>query len=221
MSDFVIYMVFSVMESYTMFLLAFKIFKIDVYPKEMLFAGFLLGCFSYVIRVDYQMVEIDIIVQYLLMFCFFWLLFRVHFFYAAILTGMTYQAYTFIQTFYIFILNKIGLFSSIAFYGRIIDSYVLQILSALTTILISIYIGKKRKGFDFIPDKPNGKINTSTREKLLFILNLPTVAIVISIMYLFNSKFFYLIPLIYGVLLFCYIYLSYTKDRGGNEYPQP
>lgn len=221
MLDFVLYMVFSVMESYAMFLLAFKIFKIDIYPKEMLFAGFLLGCFSYVIRVDYQMVEIDIIVQYLLMFCFFWLLFRVHFFYAAILTGMTYQAYTFIQTFYIFTLNKIGLFSSIAFYGKIIDSYVLQILSAWTAILISIYIGKKRKGFDFIPDKPNGKVKTSTREKLLFILNLPTVAIVISIMYLFNTKFFFLIPLIYGLLLFCYIYLSYTKDRGGNEYPQP
>lgn len=221
MLDFVLYIVFSMMESYAMFLLAFKIFKIDIYPKEMLFSGFLLGCFSYVIRVDYQMVEIDIIVQYLLMFCFFWLLFRIHFFYAAILTGMTYQAYTFIQTFYIFILNEIGLFSSIAFYGKIIDSYILQILSAWTAILISIYIGKKRKGFDFIPDKPNGKVKTSTREKLLFILNLPTVAIVISIMYLFNTKFFFLIPLIYGLLLFCYIYLSYTKDRGGNEYPQP
>ncbi|MNC29136.1 hypothetical protein D3C75_773740 [compost metagenome] len=95
---------------------------------------------------------------------------------------------------------------------------MMQVLSAASAILIGCYIGRRRKGFDFIPDKPNGLIKVTKREILLFILNLPTVAILISIMHLFSSKYFLTVPLIYGFLLFCYIYLSYTKDRNGYEY---
>lgn len=218
MLDFVLYMVFSILETSAMFYLAFKVFKIDLYPKEMLFASLIMAFFSFVVRVNYLWVEPDIIIQYILMFCFFWLLFRIHLFYAAILTGMTYQAYTFIQIAYILLLNKIGVFSAQTFYGINIYSYLLQILSSCTAFIIAYYIGYRRKGFDFIPDKPHGIIKISKREKLLFIMNLPTVAIVISIMHLFNSRYFFAVPLIYGVLLFCYIYLSYTKDRSGHEY---
>ena len=218
MRDFVLYMVFSMLETYAVFFLAFKIFKIDIYTKEMVFAGFIMAFFSFVVRVTYSRVELDIIVQYLLMFCFFWLLFRIHMFYAAILTGMTYQAYTFIQLTYALIFDKIGLLSDQTFYGVDITTYSLQFSSAATALLIGYYIGYKRKGFDYIPDKPNGLIKVSRREKLLFILNLPTVAIVISIMHLFSSKYFLAVPLIYFTLMFCYIHLSYAKDRSGHEY---
>lgn len=218
MLDFVLYMVFSILETYAMFYLAFKVFKIDLYPKEMLFAAFIMSFFSFVIRVNYSRVEVDIIIQYILMFCFFWLLFRIHMFYSAILTGMTYQAYTFIQLVYALIFNKIGLLSNQTFYGVDITTYFLQFFTAATAILIGFYIGYKRKGFDYVPDKPNGIIKISSREKLLFILNLPTVAIVISIMHLFSSGYFLALPLIYFTLMFCYIYLSYMKDRSGHEY---
>lgn len=218
MLDFVLYLTFSVLETCAMFFLTFKMFKLDVYPKEMLFSGLIMAFFSYVIRVDYQWIELDIIIQYLLLFCFLWLLFRIHLFYAAILTGITYQAYTSIQLVFVLVLNRSGVFSTHTFYGIDIYAFLIQILSALTAILLGLYIGFKRKGFDFIPDKPNGLIKISNREKLLFILNLPTVAIVISIMHLFSSNFFYAVPLIYAFLLFCYMYLSYKKDRSGHEY---
>ncbi|WP_150270814.1 hypothetical protein [Paenibacillus tepidiphilus] len=218
MLDFALYILFSMLETFAMFFLAFRVFKIDLYTKEMFFAGFIMAFFSYIIRVEHNRVEADIISQYLLMFCFYWLLFRVHVFYAAILTGVTYQSYTFIQTVYIFLLNKLGNFSAHSFYGLDINTYLLQTISAATAIGIGAYLGIKRKGFDFVPDKPQGFIHISSKEKFLFILNLPTAAIVISIMYLFNSGYFYLVPLIYGFLLFCYIYLSYKKDRSGNEY---
>lgn len=218
MLDFVLYMFFSGMETFAMFFLAFSLFKIDIYPKEMIFAGFIMAFFSYVIRVNYEWVEADLIIQYALMFCFFWLLFRIHMFYAAILTGITYQAYTFIQLLYFVLFDKISNISDHFFYSININSYLLQVLTAASTILIGYSIGRRRKGFDFIPDKPNGLIKVSKLEKMLFILNLPTAAIVISIMYLFNSEYFLAVPLIYGFLLFCYIYLSYTKDRSENEY---
>lgn len=220
MLDFVLYMVFSMMETYAMFFLAFNLFKIDIYPKEMVFAGFIMGFFSYVVRVNYQWVEPDIIIQYILIFCFFWLLFRIHLFYAAILTGMTYQAYTFIQIVYLMLFDKIGIISVHTFYGININAYLLQILSAASAVLIGYYIGHRRKGFDFIPDKPNGLIKVSNREKLLFILNLPTAIIVITILHVFNTRYFLAVPLLYGCLLYCYFYLSYAKDRSGNEYTE-
>lgn len=221
MLEFVLFMVFSVLETYAMFYLAFKVFKIDFYHKEMIFAGCIMGFFSYVIRVEYHLVDIDIIVQYLLIFCFFWMLFRIHFFYAAILTGMTYQAYTFIQLMYVVILHRTGLFSTYSPYGIDIDAKLLQILSFVSAMGIGYYSGHKRKGFDFVPDKPSGFIKTTKREKILFILNLPTAGIVISIMHFFNSKYYFALPLIYALLLLFYIYLAYTKDRSGHEYIKP
>ncbi|WP_019909698.1 hypothetical protein [Paenibacillus sp. HW567] len=220
MLEFVLYMVFSVLETYAMFYLAFKIFKIDFYFKEMIFAGSIMAFFSYVIRVDYHRVEADIIIQYLLIFFFFWMLFRIHWFYAAILTGMTYQAYICVQLVYILLFDQIGFFSAHAFYGIDISTHLLQISSSVTAIGIGYYIGHKRKGFDFIPDKPNGLIKITIREKILFILNLPTAAIVISIINLFNTKYFLVVILVYIMLLFGYIYLAYRKDRSENEYIQ-
>lgn len=218
MLDFVLFMVFSILETYAMFYLAFKVFKIDVFHIEMIFASFIMAFLSFVIRVNYSWVELDIIVQYLLIFCFLWLLFRIHIFYSAILTGMTYQAYTFIQLIYALIFNKFGLLSSQTFYGLDITTYFLQFFTAVTAIITGYYVGYKRKGFDYVPDKPNGTVIISKREKILFILNLPTVAVVISIMHLFDSGYFLALPVIYFTLMFCYIYLSYTKDRSGHEY---
>ena len=218
MVEFVLFMIFGVIETLSIFFLAFKVFKIDIYLKEMIFAGIVMNFFSYVIRVDYSWIEMDIVVQYLLLFCFFWLLFKIHPFFSAILTGMIYQGYTFIQFIYMLIMNYYGLFSSTTPYGKNIDSYVLQLLSAMTTIIIGMYIGRKRKGFDFVPDKPNGKIKISKKEKFLFILNLPTVVVALSILHFFNTKFMFLIPLTYSVILFCYVYLSYKKDRTQHEH---
>lgn len=218
MLDFVLYMVFSILEAYAMFYLAFKVFKIDIYSKEMLFAGFILAFFSYVVRINYSRVEVDIIMQYCLFLCFFWLLFRIHIFYSAILTGMTYQAYTFIQLVYALFFNKVGVLSERTFLGLDLTTYFLQLLTASTAIFIGYYVGYKRKGFDYVPDKPNGSITISKREKLLFILNLPTVAVVISIVHFFNSGYFLTLPLLYFAIMFCYIYLSYKKDRSGHEY---
>ncbi len=208
MVDFVLYMAFSVLETYALFFLAFKAFKIDLYSIEMVFASLIMGFISYVLRIDYGLIEMDVCLQFILIFCFMWLLFRIHYFYAAIMTGMTYQAYSLIQTLYYFLLNQSTLFSV----------YLLQILTATTAILIGMYISKRRQGFDFVPDKPAGKINISTRDQILFALNLPSFIIVLSTMYFSNHlmQFYFIIPLAYALVLYGYLYLSYKKDRSDH-----
>ncbi|CAM4504492.1 hypothetical protein [Paenibacillus typhae] len=219
MLDFSIYMFFSVLETFAMFLLAFRVFKIDLYITEMIFASLIMGFVSFVLRHDYGLILTDVVIQYLLTFCFFWLLFRIHIFYAAIMTGLAYLSYMLLQSTCYLIMNFTGFYSLNLLYPTMgVNS--LQIVSALTTLLIAYYIRKQRKGFDFVPDKQNKKIRIQSHEFILFALTLPCVVIVIFMINLSEhySGYFFLMPLSYGALLYSYLYLSYKKDRSENEH---
>ncbi len=219
MLDFVLYMAFSILETSAMFYLAFKVFKIDVYPTEIVFAGTIMAFVSYVLRNDYNMVLTDVFVQYLLTFFFFWLLFKIHIFYAAIMTGLAYLSYMLIQSTCYFIINSTFLYSVRPPF-MVLSVYVLQSISVLITCSIGFYIGKTRKGFDFVPDKQNFKIKIAHREIKIFLLSAPSILFVILMMILTQkySQFFFLIPVINAILLYAYLYLSYKKDRTQNEF---
>ncbi|WP_171716757.1 hypothetical protein [Paenibacillus phytohabitans] len=219
MLDFVLYMVFSILETSAMFYLAFKVFKIDVYPKEILFAGALMAFVSYVLRNDYGLILTDVAIQYLLTFCFLWLLFRIHIFYAAIMTGLTYLSYMLIQSTCYFLMKLTGLYS-IEFPFLSVGVYILQLISVVLTIIIGFNIGKHRKGFDFVPDKQNVKVKIALREIKIFILSAPAIFIVILMLILTQrySQYFFLMPMLYGILLYAYLYLSYKKDRTDDEF---
>ncbi|MEK3878718.1 MULTISPECIES: hypothetical protein [unclassified Paenibacillus] len=219
MLDFVLYMVFSILETSAMFYLAFKVFKIDVYPVEMIFASTLMAFVSFVLRNDYEMVLTDVFFQYLLTFCFIWLLFRIHIFYAVSMTGLTYLAYMFIQSSCYLFMKLIGLYQVGLPYTSI-AVYVLQFISATAAITIGTYIGKKKKGFDFVPDKQNVKVKIEQREIKILILSAPSLIFVILLVILTEkySQYFFLMPMIYAVLLYAYLYLSYKKDRTHNEF---
>ncbi|MEK3902153.1 hypothetical protein [Paenibacillus sp. FSL R7-0179] len=219
MLDFVLYMVFSILETYAMFYLAFKVFKIDIYPVEIVFAGTIMAFVSYALRIDYKMVLTDVFIQYLLTFCFFWLLFRIHVFYAAIMTGLAYLSYMLIQSTCYFIINSTFLYSVKPPFTAI-SVYVLQSISVLLTSVIGFYIGKYRKGFDFVPDKQNVKVTIANREINIFLLSAPSIFLVILMMILTQkySQFFFLIPVINAILLYAYLYHSYKKDRTQDEF---
>lgn len=208
------------LENYAMFYLIFKLFKIDLFPKEMIFSSLIMSFISYVLRTVYELPQVDVVVQVLLMFSFIWLLFKIHVFYTAILTGMAYQAYMLIQTLYYFIMDNAGLFDGDLPYILSISTFVLQALSAATAIGTGYFLSAKRKGFDFVPDKPNGKIAVKTWEKVLLILNIPSVLIVLLTMYFANylSGLFFLVPTANAVILYGYLYVSYKKDRGEDEH---
>ncbi|WP_379140686.1 hypothetical protein [Paenibacillus sp. sgz500992] len=215
MLDSVLFIVFSVLESTALFYLAFKIFKIDLYPKEMVFAGLIMAFFSYVLRVTYQIAEFDVLVQYTLIICFLWLLFRIHIFYAFIMTAISYQAYLLIQSLFYLFMNYTGVYA-LHYPSISVGVYLLQLFTASTTFLIGYMIGKKRKGFDFIPDKPDGKITIARREKILFALTFPSIMFVMLLLFFAEHyyQFFFVIPLIYSLLLIGYLDQSSKKDRG-------
>lgn len=214
MLDFSIYMFFSVLETFAMFLLAFRVFKIDLYITEMIFASLIMGFVSFVLRHNYGMALTDAVIQYLLTFCFLWLLFRVHIFYAVIMTGLTYLSYTLLQSICYMVMNFTG-FYYLSFPYPTMGVNILQVVSASLTILIAHYLNLHRKGFDFVPDKPNERVKIQPHEFIIFALSLPSVLMGIVMIQLSKqySDFFFLIPLSYASLLYGYLYFSYKKDR--------
>lgn len=216
MLDFVLYMLFSVLESSALFYIAFKIFKLDIYPKEIVFAGLIMAFISYTLRNNYGLSKTDVFLQYTLTFLFIWLLFRIHIFFAVIVTGVAYQAYMLIQSVLYLFMNSTGIYE-LQFPSISIGIYILQILTSATAFIVAYNIGVRRKGFDFIPDKPEGRVTISKSDKILFALCIPSVLVVILMLYLIEylPHFFFVIPLFYGFLLFGYLYLSSQKNRGG------
>lgn len=208
-----LYIGFSVLETYAMFYFMFKVFKIEIYPVQMIFSSVIMAFISYVLRDEYGVPQIDVFVQMLLMFLFVWMMFRIHIFYATILTGVSYQFYMLLQTAYYYIMQQAGLFDTKIPYILSSSVFILQTLSAATAFFIGWIVYKNRKGFDFVPDKPNGRIFIHFRDKVLFALIIPSFFIIAATMYLAEySDLFHLVPFIYGAILFFYIYLSYKKD---------
>ncbi|WP_151734363.1 hypothetical protein [Paenibacillus tengchongensis] len=219
MQDFALYILFSMLETFAMFFLAFRVFKIDLYTKEIVFASALMAFISYTLRYDYGLITADIIVQYILNYLFLWLLFRIQFFYAAIVNGLAYLSYMLIQSTCYLIMDLTGA-NSLVFPFMTLSVYMLQSVSALVTLIAACYIHRKRKGFDFIPDKPDERITLSLREVILFAISAPSVLIVILTIILTNneySRFFFLMPLAYGMLLYSYTYYAYKKDMNNHE----
>jgi hypothetical protein len=219
--DLTLYMIFSILETSAMFYLMFKVFKIDLFPGQILFASAIMAFTSYTLRTFYEQPVIDIFVQNLLMLCFVWMLFRIHIFYAVIITGMTYHTYSIIQFSYYSLLDKMGFFNSSIPYILNTSTFALQSISALTAILIGWLVYNKRKGFDFIPDKPSGRIRLNPRDKVLFAISLPSSFIFTFTVYftVFLQKPIYMVIIfIYVFILFAYLYFSYKKDRREDEH---
>lgn len=219
MVDFASYMALSIIETFSMLFLAFRLFKIDIMPKEMVFTSAILAFFSFVMRHEYGLVQVDVVVQAIVMMVFIWLLFKIHIFYAFILMIVACQAYMFIQTFYYFFMISFGLFSSDNADFTAIMVILLQLLTAGSAIALGQYVAIKRKGFDYIPDNPHVKVKFNQREWTLLALGLPSVFIIASTMYFVEkqSSWFFLVPFCYAVVLFGYLYNSFKKDREGNE----
>jgi len=216
MWDFLFFMGFSILETSAIYYLIFRIFKIDIMVPEMLFSGLLMAFISYELRVVHQLVQVDLIVQVNLAFLFMWLLFRIHVFYAVILTGLSYLAYFMIQAIWYIIMDSLGLFYRILDFPMELSTYLLQTISATCAFLIGWTIYAKRRGFDYIPDKPRGFVTITGKDKILLALTVVSViSILVITINLGNDKgsTFYVVPIIAIPIVYTYLLVSYRRDR--------
>ncbi|AIQ13612.1 hypothetical protein [Paenibacillus durus] len=215
MINFIFYVFFSVLDTASLFYLALKLFKIDLYLKEIIFASLIMTFLSYVIRVEHGYAYLDVFMQFVFFVCFLWMLFRIHIFYATIMAGTALQAFMLIQSLIYIVINITGIYQ-LDFPIVSTGIFLMQLITDSVVIFIGYYIGKKRKGFDYIPDKPDARLIINKRDIILFSLSVPSVACLFLMMYFLKYlyQFAFLVPLFYGTVLIGYLYFSNKKDRG-------
>ncbi len=213
MDDFILFMVFSIMETMAMYYLMFRLFKFDMSPVSIVFASAVASFISYTNRNVYEIQSLDVLVQIFLMFMFVWLLFKTHIFYAAIMTCTVYVGYVILQITYYFLLNGVGLFDSRLPISSAVGTYLLQIITACTTFLLGLWVKRNRKGFDFVPHSPYEVVKMNKINIVFLGLNLLSVS-TLSLLYLTNQiiQLFYL-PFALVLIMYFILYFAYKKDR--------
>ncbi|PUA39516.1 hypothetical protein C8Z91_08805 [Paenibacillus elgii] len=218
MVDFILFMVFSIMETMAMYYLMFRLFKFDMYPISIVFASAVASFISYTNRNVYEIQSIDVLVQIFLMFMFVWLLFRVHPFYAGIMTCSTYLGYVIIQATCYFILEVIGIFEIKALTNNIVGTNLLQTLTAFSAWLLGWWIKKGRKGFDFVPHSQFVMVKMSKINIMFIGMNALSVFVLSFVYNLFahdNMKLVYIFFVLI-LIMYCILYFSYKKDRSDD-----
>lgn len=146
------FLLFSSLEWFALFVLTFAMFKFPYrgYWGQLILCSVLLSFISYVLFDALNMRPIAPIIQLPLVILCTWQIFRVHLFYAAIMTTFSYNCYAFLQSLYIVIMKGFGLS-----FEEVVStpySYILQPLTIGSTVLLGWIIYKRRVGFTFVPD---------------------------------------------------------------------
>jgi hypothetical protein len=213
--EFILFMLFSTLETAAMYYLMFRIYKFDIYALSIFFTSLIASYISYTLRVHYQLPGVDMLVQILLMTAFVWLLFRVPLFYAALMTGTAYISYILIQLAYYLALNTSGLIATVPQLDAA-GTYLMQSLSLLTAWWIGWIVHRRGKGFSFVPHNPNEKVVLDRRSMILLYLYVPALLCAGLLYYLISTSrysLFFLIPAVLGLVLAAMVFWSYRRDR--------
>lgn len=218
--DFVLFMLVSVIESSAVYYLMFRLFKFDIHISSIIFAGLVLAYISYTLRTQFNLPELDIVLQLALGVCFVWLLFKVHPFYSIVMTASAWIGYVVIQAFYHFVMNIVGWLpenpSPTDF-----STYALQLFSAATAVLIGYWLHRTNRGFEFVPHSPYESVSLHGRNLLLVGLYFLTVILLTLLHYLLRTQVHRVLIifsfLLGGVMLVSvFLYWSYKRDRSDD-----
>jgi len=211
--EFVLFMLFSMIEAFALYYFMFRLFKVDLHMPSIAFASLLGSYTSYTLRVSAELPNIDIFVQMILLIAFVWLLFQVPLYYSILMACISFVAYVVVQITVYFLLSAID--PSI----HLLESsgsmtYVVQFATATIIVMIGSYIHRKRKGFSFVPHSFFVPVKLKSFQIALLILYILTFCSVPISYFLYHYRPIYLItPLFICLLLFLCLYAAYRSDR--------
>lgn len=215
--DFAFFMLFSTVETFAFYYFMFRLFKFDMYYSSIIFTALILSYISYTLREVYHLSSIDVIVQFLLIICFVWLSFKVHLFYASIMTVTALIGYAMVQTFYYLLFYYFGLILKMPDANNLF-AYILQIFSSVTILFIGWYLKRKNMGFDFVPHSQYVKVKLTDNIRIILLFCIALVFILASAFLMFSGKNsnIVFISFVLGVVLFGFLFWSYRRDRGDD-----
>lgn len=146
------FLLFSSLEWLALFILTFAMFKFPYrgFWGQIILCSVLLSFLSYVLFDVLDLRPLAPVIQLPLVIICTWQVFRVHLFYAALMTTYGYNGYALVQILFIVIMKGFGLT-----FQEIISppfGYILQYATVGVSIAVGWIIHKRRWGFTFVPD---------------------------------------------------------------------
>lgn len=215
--DFIIFLVFSIFEFMAIFSFMFSLYRLQTkhYWMELLIISMILSFFSYSLRGLFHTEAFTPAVLIVIMATLIWIVLRIPFFYVAILTIPTYIAYGLLQ---FGVMSTLDYFEIITFeqifnqnasnqYGQIV-----QIITALITVIASWGVYKTGVGFSFVPTG-NIKVKLNALNIVISIALLVAFVLFVFFDYLIKEKIqFIILASIFTILLGMLLLLVRKKD---------
>ncbi|NEW05984.1 hypothetical protein GK047_08180 [Paenibacillus sp. SYP-B3998] len=212
--DFLLFMFFGILETYAIYLLAFRFFRFEIDVVSIVFACVIASFISFSLREIYGYAGLDIFVQLILVFLFIWQLFKVHVFYSALLSVTGFITLSIIQTILLMALKLMGFMQDIPG-SHSPSGYMLQVLTAGCVFLTSYFIQKKRLGFTFVPKSSYSTIAFTASNRMAIGIAMFSLFPLGLIYLLFNmqaDQLFFLIPISLGAVLFALLHWANKRE---------
>lgn len=212
--DFIIFNLVSIFENIVVFCLMFALFRFKVkeYFIHIVFASFLMTQFSYYMRTVYDLGSLVPLFSLIMLFLMMWVMFRVPFHYAGIMSLVAFTAYSSIQAIFVLFQLYVGTLEAVEPFTKL--AYLNQIASAIIALGISATLQRQRIGFTFVPFDVNVRLS---RKKNISFLTILAILIILTGMnyYWFFLKVdhIYLTSTLFFVSLCILLYVSLRKEK--------
>lgn len=162
-----IFLLISMWEWFALMMLAFALYRFEIryYLGQLIFASFLLALFSYMIFNVFDLKVFASLIQPIVVFLFFGLLFKIPIFYAGLVVVNGYLAYCLVTSIILYFVKQFGLISI----PSTPTSYATQSVAGLIVLLLARVAVKYRLGFSFVQHGHEIKNMSGVNLKLLIL----------------------------------------------------
>lgn len=211
----ILYLLFSGTEWLALILLTFAMFKFRLkgYWGQIILTSASMSLLSHFIFQGLQMRELATILQPPALFLFFWQMFRIQIFYAALMTVYGYMAYSCVQMLLIIVEFELGIDPN-KILPNTLPIYILQTVSILFVLLIVALLYKYRVGYTFVPDSEYAPVRMKGLNlRLLFLTIAGFGCLAVTNFVTFSSHYPAIFILLISVVLGILLYNAQRKER--------
>ncbi|WP_163854569.1 hypothetical protein [Paenibacillus elgii] len=213
--DFFIYLILGMLDTFAILALAFKFYRFPFfeYIKEVLVMCILITLSSYIVRVEFNLGVLDLIVQLLLYIFFFRRIIKVRL-KASIALSLLYFVYGALSYGFYFIYRAFSIVSpGVVDQSTGPEAYLMQLTTSLSALLISWIMYRFRLGRSSIARPPHFLGDKFTLKEILIICLLFSFGSIL--IYIFHYIEHWRATLAIPVVLLSVLALAYLSNRKG------
>jgi hypothetical protein len=220
---YILFLMFSSMESFSIVLLGLILFRNRLKPS-LFIKSILIGIILSIISLFLNVIGLNTIsplIQLILMCFLIKFLFMTGYLRSLFITFFAYLLFAVIQALFILITNYYNVikFSEVQPYS--IKGHIVQFVSFIIVILVSVIIRKTNEGYSFIPEEVVNVKQIKYSNKLFIFLISSSLVLLSSIFYEYKTSqlFFYLVLffVVVSIITIILLYLTLQRDKEQSE----